>query len=503
MLSDTSFDIKLNNKKSPIFDSSLYPDKSISENLQNALDDYYAKQERAARKKEKIEPLGKGAKLVGVTRKKNASYSDFRLLAVAQKIAKHYNIKNTRGNNHRIRNCHACRSYQAENINLKISTDAKKSKASLSGLQTCGSVWGCPVCGSRIRIERAKEIKKAIAWADTEKHTPIMLTVTASHHYKTRLSEFKKQFKIAWRKFAQSSVWRRLKKALGIQYTIKATEITRTYENGWHYHYHGLLFVPNFALMMLDDNELETWKNDVAEQWIKCLEAAGLSGKLPYACNIVSHGGAGAEYLTKLGLEDDTANLEHELTSGKNKNYKGRNIWHILRKASEGVKEDAEAYAEYLEAMQGEFFIFWSRGFKKLVGADDITDEEIVSKDDEKPMFEDFMKITDYQYSFVRKRYAYAELLEVAAVTRDKSKVLEFLDGLKSLYVKKQREPDILRLERQYLALRKECFEYAADLKEHSRSKVRIKALEKLILKRDGVKSYLFQLKKDPDLVAF
>lgn len=447
--------------------------------------------------------LGKDAEHVGVTPKKNNSYNDFRLLSVAQKILKHASVKSARANNvHRTILCHAARSYQAENIKLKLSTNKNKSKASLSGLQTCGNPFSCPVCGPRIRVQRAKEIKKAIAWAKEEKHAPIMLTVTAAHSYGMRLQEFKRRFKTAWRKFAQSTVWRRLRKMLGIKHNIKATEITRTWENGWHYHYHGLLFVPNAVLMQLDDKELENWKSEVSEQWIKCLKNAGLTGIAPYACNIVSHAGVGAEYLTKLGLEDDTANVEYELTSGKQKN-KSRGIMRILRDAGNGSKEDIDLYIEFVEAMQGEFFIFWSDGFKKKVGADDISDEEISSQED-KPQFEEFMDLTDYQFSFVRREYAQADLLDIAAKTRDEKEVINFLGYLQKKYVRSgHRDSDIMRLEAQYLSLKQDCFESATDFKAYRNSKARRLSLEKLIARRDGVKKRLFDMIKNPDDVPF
>lgn len=489
--------------------NNLYPDASISKKLQDAADNAVWKAEIEINKKAETASLGKDAKLVGESQQlsvekenKNNSYNDFRLLSEAQKILKHANIKNRSGtNNHRTRNCHACRSFQAETIKLKLSTNENNSKAALSGLQTCGSVWSCPVCARRIKIERAKEIKKAIEWADKNKHTPIMLTVTAAHSYNMRLAEFKKKFKIAWRKFGQSSVWRRLRKMLGITDTIKATEVTRTYENGWHYHYHGLLFVLNSVLMQLDDKELETWKEDVGAQWIKCLEKAGLTGEMPYACNVVSHEGVGAEYLTKLGLEDE-ANVAYELTSGSNK-HTSRNIWRILKDAKLGIKEDAMLYIEFVEAMQGEFFIFWSKGFKKKVGADDISDEEIASQEEEKPQFEEFMTISDDKYSYVRKTYAQADLLQVAATTRDKAKVDEFLLNLQNSYTQKDRKFDILRLEKQYLSLKTQCLEHAIYLKKNSSSKETKKRLEFLIKRRDGVKNTLFELQKNSDLIPF
>jgi len=54
-------------------------------------------------------------------------------------------------------------------------------KAGLSGLQTCGSGWVCPVCSGKIQAARGEELGKVLAWARGQQHTLAMITLTVRH----------------------------------------------------------------------------------------------------------------------------------------------------------------------------------------------------------------------------------------------------------------------------------------------------------------------------------
>lgn len=107
--------------------------------------------------------LGKDAKYVAASSKRVDKFSHFRKLDHARKALFDADVKNKKGEGiHRTRLCHAARSYNAESISLKISHDASKKNANLSGVQTCGSVWSCPVCSRRIATQRGREVGQAI-----------------------------------------------------------------------------------------------------------------------------------------------------------------------------------------------------------------------------------------------------------------------------------------------------------------------------------------------------
>lgn len=372
-------------------------------------------------------PLGKVTNIVAVGFKN--TLKNFKLLSFAQHLLIEQDIRNTQGGRHRTRQCHAARAYQADTITLNIPESEHFEYASLGGVQTCGSVWSCPVCAQRIAVQRAKEIRKALSWAEAEGYIPVMVTLTAQHTANMRLEGFKNQFKQSWRGFTQSRRWRKLKAALQVEHTIKAIEITKG-QNGWHYHSHGLLFVPKQALAALEGEQFEQWVSEARRHWLHCLASQGLSGIGEYAFDVRAAPDIGELYLSKLGLqESDTADVRHELSGASNKHGRGATVWTLLRRASEGDDRAASDYVEYVSAMQGDNWITWSHGFKALVGADDISDVEL-SDEDSPPELElvPWLALDDESYAHVRYAKAYGELLEIAATTRDKQAVFEFIE---------------------------------------------------------------------------
>ena len=391
-----------------------------------------------------------------------SKYRRYSELAHAQHLMIESNVRNTKDGIHRTRRCSAARAYQAETISIKLSSNPEHSHASLAGVQTCGNIWGCPVCGVRIGVQRGKEIRAALRWAAENGLQPIMLTFTASHHENMTLDGFKSQFKAAYRALTQSRSWRQVKKKLQIQHGIKAVEPTLG-KKGWHYHYHVLMFVPIDALRELGDHELVNWRKDARAAWLHELGKVGLSGIGKFALDFSFHGGVGEHYLSKLGL-DDTALTDagHELSGSGNKDGSGATVWTILRRSQTESETETDTpvherqwskkYIEYVKAMQGENWITWSHGLKALVGVDDVSDD--VLADDESadtPDFEmlDWLQISDDQYRAVRKFRLYRELLELAAATRSKKAVLAYLDGLQAVWEKMHAE-EVKDLRQQY-----------------------------------------------------
>ena len=417
--------------------------------------DFYKNQQPATNETAKVASLGTNTNIVAA-KLRNNRHDAYRLLAHAQKLLTDNNVLNTKGNAHRTRGCFAARHFNAEHITLKLTADPNNSIASIGGIQTCGSIWTCSVCGKRIAVQRGKEIGKALKWANDNGFIPIMMTLTASHHNGMSLADFKAKFKAAWRYMGQSRKWRNLKADLQIQQTIKAVEVTHG-RYGWHYHYHALLFLPKNVLAQLPESQIEGWVEECRSLWLKALGREDLSAIGQYALDVTYHGNVGEKYLSKLGLvEDDKTDAQHELAGNANKNGKGLTIWAILRKSALGDETMDALYCEYARAMQGENWITWSHHFKELVGVGEIDDTQ--ASDDENNdavQFEAWMQLTDEQYRPVRRLRAYAELLEIAAETRDKNAVLLFLAELEQRLYEKYptREMRLEQMRQQYSRL--------------------------------------------------
>lgn len=367
---------------------------------------------------EQSSPLGNTANISSTASKTVKKYT---LLNHAQKLATDANLLSKRsGNPHRIRFCHAHKAYGADAITIKLSgNDVHNPNASYGGLQTCGSVWACPVCASRIAVEKGQEVLKALELAKRENWCPVMIALTARHHAGMQLAWFKDLFKGAWEMFSSGRRWRFFKKKYGIKHHIANREITRG-DCGWHYHMHMLLFLDFDALKSAAADDLQA---DLESFWIDCLEKHGLEGLPEIALHVSSHGNVGETYLTKIGItiNQKDGKLEYEMTSSDTK--KGQSIWDILRHSYYGDEEASKLYIEFVEAMQDTNFITFSHGLAALL-------EDIELPADESPADsakEDFAEISPYWWTIVRRSGAMGKLLEQAIASRDIAHLRQYL----------------------------------------------------------------------------
>lgn len=374
------------------------------------------------------ERLGNNANIVA-TKPKDANRK-YKEREFARKLLSENNVKNRKGEGvHRTRHCGAVRAYQAETVTLRISANPEQGAAALGGVQTCGSVWSCPVCAPKIAAQRGKEISRAIDLMIEDGHIPIMLTNTAWHNVEMPLAQTKNKFKQAHRYFVQSRRWRELKAMFEVEHSIKAVEVTWGAVNGWHPHQHAIIFAKAEAILNASSEALETWISDVQDLWMKALKRYGLTGVKDIALDVKISGDVKKDYLAKLGLDDeDTANLDYELSGGMNKEQGGRKIWSLLWSAWQGQEEFERLYIEYVEAMSGDNWITWSHGLKQLCKIEEIADEEAaeIFDDIEREMI-DLMPISDDEMLAIRKMYAVGDLLDFAARTRDAEQVAEWL----------------------------------------------------------------------------
>ncbi len=254
----------------------------------------------------------------------------------------------------------------------------------LSGVLSCGSVWGCPACAARICSHRGDEIKAAVErWREGTRaeqesiakgessgiagRVLSMLTLTVRHERGFELRKMRKGMAAAWRSLWQGRAGVERKRAWGIKHSVRALEVTHG-EHGWHPHYHIALF-QNRTHTADDVAELtEAWANAVVKH---------LGGRYrPNARGVDVKPLNVTSYLTKLGLE---------VASSAEK--KGRNgslsPWQIAQRAANGDARCVRLWREYAKAMKGARQLFWSRGARRALRLGvELSDRE-VAKDGE------------------------------------------------------------------------------------------------------------------------
>lgn len=388
--------------------------------------------------------------LGNIANKSSASLKKTKKLAVfgtAKRLVRDANLTKPRGKGlHRLATCHSYRAYGQDKITIKLNDNQNNPDGTFAGLQTCGCVWGCPVCAPRIMVEYGRFIQEALAYGEAHDLAPVMLAFTARHHAKMETEWFMKRFQAAWSMFTSGRAWVRLKKDLQIVDYITNLEATFN-GNGAHIHKHAIFFIPFDALKAQaaaaeaaaaaldatgpgDDTEGQTkldlsLQDTLTEHWLHCLRANGLDGLGGIALHVKTGGNVGKTYLTKLGLQvDESNNLSYELTSSDTKD--GRNIWDVLRHAHYGDEEASAIYLDYVQVMTGRNFLTTSHGFRDKVGAF-VAENPLEFVTEQSNKMTDFAEISQYWWDIVQDANAMGQVLEIAINTRDIETIKNYL----------------------------------------------------------------------------
>lgn len=234
-------------------------------------------------------------------------------------------------------------------------------RASYAGLQTCGSVWLCPCCGRRISETRRAELNAMLAWAREQGLQPVMVTLTARHGIRDRLTSQLNAMKKAKQRLRQRREWRRIKDQ--IAGTVTATEVTHG-SAGWHTHFHEIILIRSGS-----EAEALAVLNGLGRVWRACLIGVGLSGGR--AAWQVQGAAAAGDYIGKWG-----AGEEMTLTGAKRGRNKGRTPLQLLADADQGDVGAVGLWREYGLAFKGRRQLVWSPGLKAEAGIEELSDED-------------------------------------------------------------------------------------------------------------------------------
>lgn len=284
----------------------------------------------------------------------------FALQSAARRLLRYTNVS-------RVARCLRVRLPQSE---VEVFRSRNHDSACYGGLQTCGSVWVCPVCAAKISERRRVELLHAIERHREDGGEVLLLTLTTPHSQWDDLAEMLQCQADALRRFNCSRAAQRLNREIGCIGQVRALEVThgrlRSINNGWHPHYHILLFVRSGL-------DLEDLRRRYYQRWLRACELAGLP--LPtYDHGVTLQDGRyAAEYASKWGLD-------REMTKGHIKRGRngGETPFDLLRAYL--YDEDlvaARLFREFAEAFKGKRQLHWSRGLKRYFAIEELTDEEL------------------------------------------------------------------------------------------------------------------------------
>lgn len=279
------------------------------------------------------------------------------------------------------------------------------------GLQTCASLYACPVCAPYVAEKRALEIRNAVSQWVKEGGICLFVTLTFPHYASDSMKSSITSLKSALTRFRSGKSYHNLMSDLGHVGLIRSIETTWGQANGYHPHSHEIWFVhptaefmpplasgkqiSNEALTALFDVYL---KPDLFSKWAVACRSAGLSSPSYERGMVIKVAETEeqlqarlAEYFAKTGVEKSAWGVDDELTKLHSKRGKPDRYtpFDFLRQQFNPALTKKEKYrfrclfVEYVEAFKNTAKIFWSRGLKAKFAIQDLTDEDIIEQQTE------------------------------------------------------------------------------------------------------------------------
>lgn len=313
-----------------------------------------------------------------------------------------------------------CLQRRIPDTEVEVKYSPARQAARLSGVMVCACLWLCPVCAARISEVRRAELAKAVKWWRSQGGRVLMATFTFSHCKRDGLQALLDGLKAAYRSMTGSRAYKALMAASGLVGSIRATEVTWGVLNGWHPHFHCLLFVAG-------DASLGDLADGLSSLWAGVVGRCGLVVN-EHGCRVQETTDAVDKYVSKFGRP---WGAEDELVKAHSKRGRKGNFtpFDLLRKVHEtGVSWPVELFREYAAAFHRHRQLTWSRGLKAAAGIDELTDEAIAEGQDDE-LWLSLCTLTHREWFAVRYYGMQGHLLE-AARSGDAAEVRLFVYSL-------------------------------------------------------------------------
>lgn len=320
---------------------------------------------------------------------------------------------------------------------IRRSTDHER--AEFYGVQTCGSVWNCPICAPKVANGRRDEMTLGMGRHVEAGGMVYLETFTFQHTAEEGGAgclqpQLDKLLGLMREKLKSARIYKDTRKEAEVLGQIRALEITYGEANGWHPHVHELVFASRHAVAVNARGETIYRKSVLGRRrklWARLLIEAGMAGlqrgdtganlfgklrNLLRRCYTVQIGAHAAEYIAKFGRESGWG-IASEMTKGHTKTPRRcahTTPWGLLADHLDGDKRAGWLFREYAEAFAGRRQLCWSPGLKKALGVNEVQDDELAATPDT-ACTERVIQLTDDQWRLILSRNARYEALRAAA----------------------------------------------------------------------------------------
>lgn len=266
------------------------------------------------------------------------------------------------------------------------------------GLQTCGSIWKCPVCAAKITERRRVLWQSALSAKNAELFDSGQgeLEKRISPHFRLSMATFTIQHKSTDRLIdvieklerAYSLMWSgrwavEFKRLGGVIGTIRALEVTYGI-SGWHPHIHCLL------ISTTDDMRynLNWYRGNLKQRWMLKVEKSGGYASFASGVDYQISDMSIIEYIDKLGVKVNYEKQSYGLVAEETKypTKKSSNdhdgIFGLLSRSLHGETDYGSRWQLAQAILKGRKHIATSKGLLRLLGASqELSDDHLAATD--------------------------------------------------------------------------------------------------------------------------
>lgn len=309
-----------------------------------------------------------------------------------------------------------------------------RNTAHYGNLQTCGSVWNCPVCAAKIATRRREELSEAVSIWRERGFSVLLATFTLRHTLADKCADVLDGVLTSFSRFWQDRAGQKIRADYRVTGRVRGLETTFTRENGWHCHIHVLFFIRGIL-----GDRVEQLRADCSDHWRGVLQRHSRYADGDHGVTVKTANEDVAEYIAKHG-EDDMAEAvakirtwteAHEIALGVIKRKTKRGGFTPMQLLALSLCGDIIAgrlFAEYALTFKGKSQLYWSKGLRDLLGlAETLTDEELAARRGEDAVL--LARLNSRQWKRILANSARGELL-AAAANGDVIRLDQFLQGL-------------------------------------------------------------------------
>lgn len=267
-----------------------------------------------------------------------------------------------------------------------VAYSAETDRASFRGLYACGSPHVCGICGPKISVARQHEVQFLIDSHQANGGGVYMLTLTTQHNLEDKLVHLVDGLQSAWASFRRHRTARDLLSDCGQVGYIRALETTFGSLNGWHPHFHVLLFMDRGVNASdLERALFPIWQSSV-------LDKLGKQVHPLHGLNLI-HGDSSSDYIAKANSADTLCGSVKDISRSVIDPKADKKRWPLAAEVTKaqykGAKNENynpfslpayQKYDEFLEyyfATRGRQRITYSQDLRRLYDLDAAKDQDI------------------------------------------------------------------------------------------------------------------------------